>query len=120
EYTQTKDSKTETKKMDTVPYIVNGRTMLPIRFVAESLGYNVEFDNQTRNAVFVRGSSTLIINLDSREFYANGEQHFLSVDPDTVDGRIMLPVSEIGKGLGLTHGNLGEGKNIEWDHNNRE
>lgn len=31
----------ETKTMDTVPVLVNGRTMLPARFVAENLDYEV-------------------------------------------------------------------------------
>jgi hypothetical protein len=114
-YIQTLNGVSTTKYMDTIPYITNGRTMLPVRFVAESLGYDVTFDEVTRNAVFISGVKTAVVNLNSRDFYVNGEKFTLSVDPITVDGRIMLPVSEIGRALGLTHGNLGDGKNIEWD-----
>ncbi|MFB0972280.1 MAG: copper amine oxidase N-terminal domain-containing protein [Tissierellia bacterium] len=114
-YIQTLNGVSTTKYMDTIPYITNGRTMLPVRFVAESLGYDVTFDEITRNAVFISGVKTAVVNLNSRDFYVNGEKYTLSVDPITVDGRIMLPVSEIGRALGLSHGNLGDGKNIEWD-----
>lgn len=119
-YVQTVNGKENIKYMDTVPYITNGRTMLPVRFVAESLDYNVTFDPETFNAVFIKGTDSLVINLWSRDFYVNGMKHTLSVDPITVDGRIMLPVSELGRALGLTHGNVGEGKNIEWDQVNKE
>lgn len=119
-YVQTVNGKENIKYMDTVPYITNGRTMLPVRFVAESLDYDVTFDPETFNAVFIKGTDSLVINLWSRDFYVNGMKHTLSVDPITVDGRIMLPVSELGRALGLTHGNVGEGKNIEWDQANKE
>ncbi|MGB9730180.1 MAG: copper amine oxidase N-terminal domain-containing protein, partial [Thermoprotei archaeon] len=31
-----------------VPEIINGRTMLPLRFVAESLGADVQWDGTTK------------------------------------------------------------------------
>ncbi|MCD8048359.1 MAG: hypothetical protein LUG52_01935 [Clostridia bacterium] len=34
--------------LDTEPVIINGRTMLPIRFIAESFGYNVAWDNENQ------------------------------------------------------------------------
>jgi len=33
---------------DIVPEIINGRTMLPVRFVATNLGFNVQWDNATK------------------------------------------------------------------------
>lgn len=113
-YSQTKYDKTKTEKMDVAPYIENGRTMLPIRYVAEALGYEVNWDEATKNAVFIKGSNTAVVNLYSREIYVNGKNSMLSVMPKTVNGRIMLPVSELGMALGLSHGNYGQGKNIEW------
>lgn len=34
--------------LDVAPFIKNGRTMVPIRFISEVLGYEVEWDNLTR------------------------------------------------------------------------
>ena len=39
---------TEEYTMDAEPVIINGRTMLPIRFVAENLGFTVEWNENTR------------------------------------------------------------------------
>lgn len=32
-------------EMDVVPQIINGRTMVPLRFISEAFGYTVEYDN---------------------------------------------------------------------------
>ena len=37
--------------MDAAPKIVNNRTMIPLRFLSENLGCDVEWDNDTRTAV---------------------------------------------------------------------
>ena len=34
-------------ELDSPPFIVNGSTLVPVRAVAESLGYNVEWNSQT-------------------------------------------------------------------------
>lgn len=34
--------------LDVVPVIVNGRTMLPVRFIAESFGFDVEWNSESR------------------------------------------------------------------------
>jgi hypothetical protein len=36
------------QNLKVVPEIINGRTMLPLRFVAESLGADVQWDGTTR------------------------------------------------------------------------
>ncbi len=110
---------TTTTYMDVAAYIKDGRTMLPIRFIAESLGYYVTFNDATRNATFSDGNKVVVINIDSDVFYVDGVKHTFSVKPEIKSGRTMLPISEVGKALGLTHGNKGEGKNIEWDAVNR-
>lgn len=38
----------EEKTLDTAPVILNGRTMLPARFIAESFGYDVTWDNDNK------------------------------------------------------------------------
>ena len=115
-----KDGVSSTKTMDVAPYIKEGRTMLPLRFVAESLGYTVSWNNATRTAIFNNGENILVINIDSRDFYINGTKYNFVVTPEIKDGRTMLPISEIGRALGLTSGNKGEGKNIEWNASTRE
>ncbi len=41
----------EERLMDVAAIIVDGRTMVPLRFVSENLGYDVKYDNLNRTAV---------------------------------------------------------------------
>ncbi len=43
------------KEMDVAPAIINGRTMVPVRFVSEELGFNVSWDGENQ-IVTVRDS----------------------------------------------------------------
>jgi hypothetical protein len=40
----------EPREVDVAPYIKEGRTMLPARWVAEPLGATVEWNNDTKQA----------------------------------------------------------------------
>lgn len=44
------------KQLDVAPVIINGRTMLPIRFVAESFNLGVAWENDTRTVSVIRNS----------------------------------------------------------------
>ena len=37
-----------TKKMDVPPQVINSRTMVPVRFVAENLDRDVSWDGETQ------------------------------------------------------------------------
>ena len=102
--------------MDVAPFLQNGRTMLPLRYVAESLDYNVTWNDATRVATFTSGNNTVKVSIDSQIFTVNGVEHRFSTTPITVNGRIMLPVSEIAMALGLTHSDaVGSAANIVWN-----
>ena len=38
-------------KMDVAPFIKDGRTMLPLRFIAEALGFKVEWNHAARTVI---------------------------------------------------------------------
>ena len=44
----------EARSLDVAPAIINGRTMLPIRFVAESFNLNVEWDGETQTVTITK------------------------------------------------------------------
>lgn len=47
----TEDGQTRTVEMDVTPYVKNGRTYVPVRFVAEAFGCNVGWDGDTRTVI---------------------------------------------------------------------
>lgn len=59
----------EWRTFDTEPVIVNGRTMVPLRFISETLGAKVEWDGTTRTVNIWTG----IVVEDGWEYYYSGE-----------------------------------------------
>ena len=77
---------------DQRPVIVDGRTLVPVRGVFESLGFEVDWDDNTRSAVLVRHDFTVIIPIGSAAFTVNGRAYNLDVPAQIIGGRTMLPI----------------------------
>ena len=103
------------KAMDTKPYIKGGRTMLPLRYLAEALGYRVAWLSETRTAVIMDIGLRVEIPVDSSFIIVNGVKYTSDVKPEIVNNRIMLPIANIARALGLK-----DGKDILWDEVNRQ
>ncbi len=101
--------------MDTKPYIKGGRTMLPLRYVAEALGYRVAWLSETRTAVIMDIGLRVEIPVDSNFIIVNGVKYTSDVKPEMRNNRIMLPIANIARALGLK-----DGKDILWDEVNRQ
>ena len=46
----------EAHTLDAAPMIINGRTMLPIRFIAESFGFDVDWTPETQTVTITKPS----------------------------------------------------------------
>lgn len=102
------------KAMDTKPYIKGGRTMLPLRYIAEALGYRVAWLSETRTAVIMDIGLRVEIPVDSNFIIVNGVKYTSDVKPEMRKNRIMLPIANIVRALGLK-----DRKDILWDEVNR-
>ena len=103
------------KGMDAAPYIKNGRTMLPIRYIAEALGMSVSWDAKTRTVIIGDLFYTVEIPVDTNIIKVNGEVFTSDVKPEIVHGRTMMPIANIARALGLK-----DGKDIIWDASKRQ
>lgn len=110
------------------PFISNDRTMLPIRYVAEALGMEVNWDQATRTATFTNKAGNNALNVGSVTINANTlemrnqYQTVIQVDSKPIlrNGRFYVSVTNIIKAFGGTHGTVEDGmrNTIEWDKNN--
>lgn len=90
--------------MDVAPYIVDGRTMVPIRFVAEALGFEVEWNGDTET-VFLRDKNTTIeIPIKTNRIIVNGNTYESDVAPIIEEGRTFLSIGYAARALGLEDG----------------
>ena len=96
--------------MDVEPFISNNRTMLPIRFIAEALGFEVEWDNTNRTVILTDKDTVVKIPVDTNQIIVNGSVFESDVKPILKNGRTMLPFANIARALGLV-----DGKDIIWN-----
>ncbi len=101
--------------MDIAPFIDSNRTMLPIRFVAEALGFKVEWDEPSRTVILTDKDNVVRIPVDTNKIIVNGSEYESDVKPVLRDNRTMLPIGNIARALGLV-----DGKDIIWDAATRE
>lgn len=103
------------KNMDSAPYIKRGRTMLPLRYLAEALGYKVFWLNETKTVVIVYLGLRVEIPIDTNLIIINGIKYTSDLKPEIVHHRTMLPIANIARALGLK-----DGEDILWDEVNRQ
>lgn len=109
-------------KMDISPVIYKGRTMLPLRRVAEVLGAEVVWDKFTRTASFTRDGLTASIQIDNNKIIlSNGKIIEMEAKPLNIKDRIFVSLVNVAKVFGLNNGNTEDGKDndIEWDNEAR-
>ena len=89
--------------MDGAPYISNGRTMVPVRYVANALGVDAKdiyFANGT--VTVIAGNKTISLEIGNKVARLNGAPaRVMETAPVIKDGRTYIPVSEIGALLGV-------------------
>ncbi len=122
EYEIIRDGISTKVKMDISPVIYKGRTMLPLRRVAEVLGAEVVWDKFTRTASFTRDGLTASIQIDNNKIIlSNGKIIEMEAKPLNIKDRIFVSLVNVAKVFGLNNGNTEDGKDndIEWDNEAR-
>lgn len=90
--------------------IIDGRTMLPMRQIAQELGCEVTWNEAAKQIYVMRGSDIIVFTVDSKAGYENGKEFTMDVPATIVNDRTMLPVRALADAVHL---------NIKWDDPNR-
>lgn len=78
--------------------VVNGRTMIPVRCLAEQMGADVSYDTSLKAARIIRAGVEIIMPIGSKTCTVNGKPFVMDVAPYIENGRTMIParyVSEL-------------------------
>lgn len=104
-------------KSDVPSFVYIDRTLVPVRFVAESLGAKVEWEQKTKTATIIQKDKTIKLTIDSAKATINNETKTLDKNsiPKLVtfsnkDSRTMVPVRVISEILGY---------DVGWDQANK-
>ncbi len=89
---------------DVAPTILNDRTLVPVRFLTESFGGTVQWNDDTKTAVLNYGDDIIDVPVGENKIVVNGESRTLDVGAAIVSDRTMLPVRAISEALGKVVG----------------
>ena len=88
------------------PIINNGRTLLSIRTLIESLGGQVEWDAKEKKISIYLNGHSIILWIGKTTAIVDGSKATLDVAPEIINGRTYLPLRFVSENLGCT---------VEWD-----
>ena len=92
------------------PAITNGRVMLPVRDVFESIDARVSYDSSTRTVTAVRKGVTVQFVIDSNIMKINGIEKEIDVPATIVNGRTLVPLRACAEAFDL---------DVTWNQNTR-
>ncbi len=78
----------------------DGRTIVPVRFVATGLGAYVSWDGQTQTVTISKGSDTIKLTIGEKQATKNGQVLTFDTSASIVNSRTMVPLRFVSEGLG--------------------
>ncbi|MDY6313963.1 MAG: copper amine oxidase N-terminal domain-containing protein [Clostridia bacterium] len=104
EYSYVKGLKSQIDPEDynVAPTIVDSRTLVPVRFVAESFGADVKWDNDTKKITIDLGGKQIVMTLNEKAYTVDGKALELDVPAQVMYDRTMVPVRVISEAFGKT------------------
>jgi|SRR6056297_227311 len=97
-------------KFDTPPVIKDGRTMVPVRTIAEAFEASVLWDPVERKVTVKKDKKEILIWVGGKRVSVDGRTSEIDVPALILNGRAMVPLRFITENLGLTilyHANYG-------------
>lgn len=86
--------------MDQPAYVNGGRTLVPFRFLGESLGAQISWDNKKNQATLKLGTTEVKVTIGSKAAYVNGRLQSLDVAAELKGGRTFIPLRFVSESLG--------------------
>ena len=86
-------------EFDVKPIIDNGRTLVPMRKIFESLGATVDWIDETQTAIAVKGDIKIEISIGKYEMFINSKSVSLDVPAQLINGRTLVPARAVSEGL---------------------
>lgn len=91
-------------RLEAAPFIQDGYTYVPLRFVTEAMGAQVFFEDKTRRITVLRGGQMLEMTIGQKDYMLNGVRYTSDVAPFIKNNRTLIPVRLFSEKLGFTVG----------------
>ncbi len=90
------------------PVVKNGRTMVPVRFIAENFGADVKWDNVSQKVTINLGGAEVILTVNEKQISVNGQPKTIDESVYIENGRTLVPLRAVSEALG---------KEVFWNDN---
>lgn len=90
----------EMQQYDRPPVLENGRVLVPLRGIFETLGAKVNWNQKEGKVTVSKGDKTIQLTIGSKEVKINEQLHNLDLAAKTINNRTMVPLRFIGEALG--------------------
>lgn len=97
--------------LDVAPFIRNGRTLVPFRFIGEQLGAAIGWNPADRSVSYKLGDREILLFIGSTTAIVDGQEVTLETPPVIENSRTVVPVRFISENLGFS---------VEWKPDIRE
>lgn len=103
----------EGKKMDAKPFIKNDRTLVPLRFIVEAIGGEVNWDNDNRLVTVNSKGKTIELPIDSKTIKIDGKD--VNIDQAAIikGDRTFVPIRFIAENLDMIVNYINDTREIE-------
>ncbi len=102
-------------EFDQPPVIIEGRTLVPVRAVAEKLGATVKWNNETQTVTVMLGDVGVALAIGNNYMPVTDLNTMqilyvvtLDVPPQNINGRTLMPIRALMEAFGCT---------VDWDSN---
>ena len=89
-----------TGSLDVAPQIIDGRTMVPLRFVGETLGAGVDWNGESRQITYSVGERRILLTVGLQTATVDGRNVEIDTPPVIIQDRTMVPVRFVSQWLG--------------------
>lgn len=97
--------------LEAAPFLMNGRTMVPIRFISESMGARIEYEVTTRTITINYEETIIIMQYNHPEATINGKTVIMDAPYTIRSARSFVPIRFIAEAFGAK---------VEWIPQKRE
>jgi GH25 family lysozyme M1 (1,4-beta-N-acetylmuramidase) len=89
------------QQFDVAPFTIQNRTMVPIRFITETLGAKVDWNPSTQAVTITMPNVTIILTIGQKMATINGNPVSLDAPAQLFNNRTFVPIRFISENLGL-------------------
>ncbi len=93
------------KMMDAAPYVKNGRTYVPLRYLAYACGLSdkdIVWEDSNQTVTLTRGNTVIKLAIGSKTMKVGDTETAMDVAPEINNGRTMLPARYVVEAFGGT------------------